>query len=317
MNTQKEEMVSRGYKMSDDGHESVLKMLRKSYPNYKDEYVLWLDFNFYSKYICDQIDAKIEFYDENWSLIQVAVDTLKDAGNHRGGLIRRPYPNKNIRQIGMKSGRKRIYGFPLLFDAFAELSKIAHIRVIWDVYHSCYCSSNSERPYMVDYSQLVLDIETHFVESDGKWYTIHSQDILEHELQEISDTATSEQIEQHNNHVSNNDAKFDYKYGYTATIEIEDFEESRYFVNNYSNADWGRIISDSNEEMISEDKLSDKLASFHDVPLNFERISEIITGVNPVCKYDCYFKRNCYATLLEIKPSSSVGFTISSCFGFD
>ena len=158
-------------------NEPLLEMLRRIYPEYENQYVLWLDLNLFTDTESLKTEAVFELLDENGHVLY-SCDT-SDKNNELNLLLRNPYPNKCITQIGRKCGRKRIYGVPLLFDSYEELIKIKTIRVVWTCYRRIFLTETDTIAFDMYLDQLLVQIDVKFAKPESgecKFYTIHSQD---------------------------------------------------------------------------------------------------------------------------------------------
>lgn len=100
-----------------------MEMIRRKYLNYtKNKWVLWIVSDFYMKYNFEKITASIQVKKKDNSVIDISK------------IVRTPYYNKSIYQISMTAGSKRLFGIPLVFDYFEELSKINQVSIKWDLY---------------------------------------------------------------------------------------------------------------------------------------------------------------------------------------
>ena len=163
--------------------DSAIKMLKKGYPMYKDKcfYVLWLDLNLFTKYEWFDTDVAIHLLDENCNPI-LDVRSLEKPKNIVG---RTPYPNKHILQMSMKSGRKVVFGYPILFDNFEDMEKIKYIHIDWTIYRPVYGTSRSSKVRELRIDRALIELETNFVAPSGDdcyWYTISRQDVLPDEF---------------------------------------------------------------------------------------------------------------------------------------
>lgn len=121
-----ESMRERYY--SAEGYEnnkkSQIEMLKRHYVDYSEnDWVLWIVPELFQKYFIKDLIATIKIKKNDGNFIDIPPF-----------LVRTPYPNKKIHQISMKSGRKRLYGIPLLFKTFEEISQISEVLINWEIY---------------------------------------------------------------------------------------------------------------------------------------------------------------------------------------
>lgn len=104
--------------------DSQTEMLQRLYPEYDgSQYCLWIVPDLFDKYSHAYVNCDV-------NLVLKSGETLSLPGKK---VIRTPYPNKNIWQHGVKTGRKCIFGVPLLFDSYEALSEISEIHCTWNV----------------------------------------------------------------------------------------------------------------------------------------------------------------------------------------
>lgn len=116
------EDICQKYKLRQD------EMIRRHDAEYTEkDWVLWIVPDF--------------FYNRNARVITGTIEVKRNGEPMEIPVIlRNPYPNKKIRQLSMKSGRRVLYGIPLVFRSFEELSGISDITIRWDVYELMYRS---------------------------------------------------------------------------------------------------------------------------------------------------------------------------------
>ena len=156
------------------------------------QFVLWLDFNLFTRYCYTRMDAKIEFYDADGRLIMTVADTsdgtlCSDMIVHAKSLLRTPYPNKYIRQIGAKNGSKCIYGIPIIYDDWRDIAKIRNIRVQYDGY-----IESPAGGVMID--TLYLDIFTEFKAPKSDSDLFYTVDFKDKYIMEYSESEKSEMV---------------------------------------------------------------------------------------------------------------------------
>lgn len=102
-----------------------INMIKKAYPDYQhDNWVLWIVPELIHSTKSVEITGNLSVEKRNGETIE-----LKQC-------IRTPYPSKYFNQLSLKSGRKRLYGIPLIFDSFEELCEISDVIIDWEIYES-------------------------------------------------------------------------------------------------------------------------------------------------------------------------------------
>lgn len=145
----------------------MTQMIRKNYLDYQpDDYVLWIVPDIFCKYEVEQVVGQIQIMDREHRELK------------QNCMIRQPYPNKGIYQISMKSGRKRLYGVPLVFRTFEELEKVKYIQIRWDIYYRTYLD---DRPFDLTLANHIVDYELTFQkpENDNRFFTVYSKESME------------------------------------------------------------------------------------------------------------------------------------------
>lgn len=153
--------------------EKQISNLKKHYPDISvDDWILWIVpelFHFYTVY---EIIGKIQVKKDNGNITEF-VDIPY--------ILRTPYPNKNIRQLSFVSGRKRLYGIPLLFKSFEELSHIKEIKITWEIYYPLYHEEYHESPSLLGCDILEikynLSFELNGEHPDYHFFTVFSKDM--------------------------------------------------------------------------------------------------------------------------------------------
>lgn len=118
-------MKYRDYNKKEDNSikNEQIKMIKKHYKQYKsDDWVLWIVVELFHKYKVKDLTGTIEIKKNDGNLIEIPF------------VVRTPYPNKKIHQISMKSGLKRLYGIPLVFDSYESLCEVSDVIIKWDIY---------------------------------------------------------------------------------------------------------------------------------------------------------------------------------------
>lgn len=152
-------------------------MVRKLVPDFddKEQYVLWLVPDFWDERILYDVEGTVRLYDSEDNEIDVTPFGLEGTEY----LTRKPYYNKGIRQIGLKKGRGRVYGIPLVFSDYHDMLKISTIKLHWEVMMPIFFSDASEEPYYV--RPITMDIVYHVnfdvreIENNH-WFTLSYQD---------------------------------------------------------------------------------------------------------------------------------------------
>ena len=153
-----------------DGYErlkaSQVEMIKKHYADYDvdKDYVLWIVADFYYPFIAS-IQGKAEVRKRNGEKIEIPQ------------VIRNPYPNKKIRQVSMKSGRKQLYGMPLVFHSFEELCEVNEVQIRWDLYVPVYLR---EHPVDLHVKNVMVQYHLRFEKTDEEnhFFTVHSKDYV-------------------------------------------------------------------------------------------------------------------------------------------
>lgn len=152
---------------------SQRKMIQKAIPEFDDtkQYVLWLVPDLYTGYSVSDIQATLEIYDVNGAALNIPYDRL---------MVRTPYYNKRIFQLGVARGRYRIFGVPLVFDCLEDMEKIHMIKVKWQLLRPVYLHT-TQGPIWLLVDQLTTEYRVQFnlegVE-ENHYFTIDHQDQL-------------------------------------------------------------------------------------------------------------------------------------------
>lgn len=145
------------------------EMIQTHYKDYSSEndWVLWIIPEIYHQYKIENLKGSIEIKKLDGTKIDIPY------------CLRKPYPNKNINQLAMKSGRKRLYGIPLIFKSFEELETVSEIIIKWDVY-TYHHLNNIETPFDLHIDILEIKYQVNFEKniehSEYRTYTIFSKD---------------------------------------------------------------------------------------------------------------------------------------------
>lgn len=153
-----------------NGHERIkenqIEMLQKHYTDYDadKDYVLWIVADFYYPFTAS-IQGKVEVRKRNGEKIAIPQ------------VIRNPYPNKKIRQVSMKSGRKRLYGIPLVFPSFEKLCEVNEVQIRWDLYVPVYLRKH---PVDLHVKNVLVQYHLKFEKTDEEnhFFTVHSKDYV-------------------------------------------------------------------------------------------------------------------------------------------
>ena len=134
-----------------NGYESVkarqIEMIKRHYPDYTEsDWVLWIVPELFRHYYAYEIVGTIQVMKEVPGETGTVLETLDIPYS-----LRTPYPNKNIRQLSFVSGRKRLYGIPLVFKSFEELSLIKEIRITWEIYYPTYQTEDEKNVQHPEY----------------------------------------------------------------------------------------------------------------------------------------------------------------------
>lgn len=146
-----------------------IEMIQKHYKDYSPEndWVLWIIPELYHQYKIENLKGIIEIKKIDGTKLNIPY------------CLRKPYPNKNIDQLAMKSGRKRLYGIPLVFKSFEELKTISEIIIKWDVYTYWYLDG-TEDPLDLHINNLEIKYQLNFKKNidhpEYHTFTIYSKD---------------------------------------------------------------------------------------------------------------------------------------------
>lgn len=154
---------------------SQRKMIQKAIPEFDDtkQYVLWLVPDLYTGYSVSDIQATLEIYDVNGAALNIPYDRL---------MVRTPYYNKRIFQLGVARGRYRIFGVPLVFDCLEDMEKIHVIKVKWQLLRLVALNkSEIDKPTGVSTKRLTTEYQVQFNlegAEENHYFTIDHQDQL-------------------------------------------------------------------------------------------------------------------------------------------
>lgn len=159
----KETWIGNGHKRI---KENQIEMLQKHYTDYDadKDYVLWIVADFYYPFTAS-IQGKVEVRKRNGEKIAIPQ------------VIRNPYPNKKIRQVSMKSGRKRLYGIPLVFPSFEELCEVNEVQIRWVLYVPVYLRKH---PVDLHVENVLVRYHLSFAKTneENHFFTIYSKDFV-------------------------------------------------------------------------------------------------------------------------------------------
>ena len=162
-----ESYYSDGYKSR---KERQISMIKQNYPEYVDgDWVLWVIPDLYHAVPIDKLIASIEIKKTDGSVMDTSY------------ISRKPYTNKHIYQLSMKSGRKRLYGIPLVFKTYQELCAVSDIVIKWEIYEK-WSLGESDEPLDIHVKQVVVDYHLDFTQNsehpDYRFYTVSSKDSI-------------------------------------------------------------------------------------------------------------------------------------------
>lgn len=316
------------YEVGSDCYESMLRMLRKLYPHYDEntQYVLWLSLDLFNKYTTHRIDARLQLKMETGEFLDV-LDYLSSVGSDVGiangskkVLVRHPYPNNRLCQIGMKCGNKVIFGVPIVFDSLDELNKVKGARIMWTA-HRPVCVQHNDEPFSMHLYDLLIDVDFNFLHREGcHFYTYSCRDYFEHDLQDMADDYDCQAI------VKENDDQYMYKVGFSSyMLYVGDNSDYDWADEGLYASDltwWGRqhgvdcSATSKEERKKSNDMLWGKLVyAFADNSFDYKALTEshrIIADLDDCIDYSRMYYYGCN----QLRAKKSVDFMISSSFGF-
>jgi hypothetical protein len=171
-------MKHSGYNNKDKWHSGSVerlrvpmeKMILKGYPEYRPgDWVLWIVPDIFCEYSVEAVIGSIKIINSENQEVEI---------NY---LTRRPYPNKNIYQMSMRSGRKRLYGIPLIFKTFEELRLIKRIQLRWDIFQIMYL--REDIPFDLKLTNCIVDYELDFISTkenpDFRFFTVYSKELMD------------------------------------------------------------------------------------------------------------------------------------------
>lgn len=86
-------------------------------------------------------------------------------------LVRKPYPNRAISQIGVKNGAKRIFGIPIVANCLEALQQIRTISITWFGLYPAHPGSRRPARVKVNHSDFTLNWDQ-ASEQTGYWFTL-------------------------------------------------------------------------------------------------------------------------------------------------
>lgn len=136
------------------------EMLMRHYKDYKEDlYVLWLVPEMYFNFASTEVSGDIKVITKTGSQMDIPF------------LVRTPYPNKCIYQLSMKSGKKRLYGIPLVFNSFDTLCGVNEIRIQWNIFRNIFhslCLDQLNVRYFLSFEE----------DRNKRFYTLYSRDLI-------------------------------------------------------------------------------------------------------------------------------------------
>lgn len=270
--------------------DSVLRMLKKSCPDYNDEFVLWLDLNLYTKYVYTDMDVQVQLLDKDGGVLLDVKSLDKDSNM----IVRQPYPNKNLIQIGMKRGRNRVFGYPLVFSSFSDLESIKHVKILWTVYKPMWLTKDDadDVPLSMHVEQLVLDIQTNFVapdDADHHWYTISRQTRLACEMDEYK-----------------SDCVYDMMVGYQGDVCMEEPFEDYGMVGAWATC----------PDAVTDDEIDEKLSFLQNLLWDKTRLQMMLQKTMPKIGSEVDYQRALYCYSQDVYGKVAPDLDTSSAFGF-
>lgn len=141
-----------GFKNNKKKH---IEMIKRHYVDYSSEndWVLWIVPELIQEYAIKDLVANIQIKKIDGSFMDIPPF-----------VVRNPYNNKNIYQISMKSGKKIIYGIPLVFKTFEEISQVSEVLINWEIYSEgrCFLVNNVTVKYNLEFKKDDKNEDYHF-----------------------------------------------------------------------------------------------------------------------------------------------------------
>lgn len=160
---------------------SQRKMIQKVVPTFDEtkDYCLWLVMDLFDRTLREEIIGTIVLLDKDGKELDLENYGLKKSKI----IVRKPYPNKCINQIGVSKGRYKVFGVPLVCDDYEKLLQIKTVKVQWAFITPVYLSRNNGTHSFLDY-EIVTLTTVHNISFDTEkvkenhWFTISIQDKL-------------------------------------------------------------------------------------------------------------------------------------------
>lgn len=264
-----------------------VEMIQRHYKYSENDWVLWIVADLFHNYQVKEITGEIEIKNKDDSSIDVPF------------LLRTPYPNKNIRQLSMKSGRKRLYGIPLVFKTFEQLCEVSEITIRWDIYEEAFLGNN-DKPFQLDTKTLVIKYHLIFEKDNNNpehhFYTVFSKDYT-------YDVYSANKINEYYD-------EFDVAIQITGSIVCEDEEWETLICETYllkENADG----AESRKLTDKEQKIFDELI---EIKPDKEKINILLQGVT--VKSEIQVEISGYEKTETLTAAYMADMITESCFGF-
>lgn len=156
----------------DKSVEPYCRMVQKAVPDFdvSKDYVLWIVSDFWSNSCLYDISGCVMLYDDQNQVID-----LSSRFHKFKFVVRTPYTNRKVRQIGIQSGRKRVFGVPIVIHDALMFADIKKIKIHWDVIHPMY--SNDSAVFCLRLVSLDVVYKTSFdLCPDKHWFTLCHED---------------------------------------------------------------------------------------------------------------------------------------------
>lgn len=287
----------------ENGYESVklrqVEMIKRHYVDYVEgNWVLWIVPTLFHDYESAEIAGNIE--------IKKRVDAIQIPY-----MVRTPYPNKHINQLSMKSGRKRLYGIPLIFQTFEELQKITEITICWSVYEKWNLNTKIEKPLDIHFNSLTvkyyLSFEQDTKEPDNRFFTINSSDKFPYVYEDIVENRRKKGLEKGHNYYDEFDTALEVSGSLIWYDEGEDTEFvcADIFDLKAKNGESGRQLTKE------EQKNVDYMNEIRPDKPTINRLLQEVVCTCEMQSHMCYQERSESLTakyMADILPESSFGF---------
>lgn len=148
--------------VDDEFMNKYINMVKKIYPDFNPDtqYCFWIVADFFDDKLLFNVEGHVSLFDENNKLIDY--NLLFKAKP----ITRKPYYNKYIRQIGLKNGRSKCFGIPLVFNTLNELQKIKQVKIHWDITKPIYMLDNIENYSVEAMSSFLKTLEVRLLTLD-------------------------------------------------------------------------------------------------------------------------------------------------------